>query len=319
MSGIQPVEGYANFSYPTLKEPTRTWYRIYGPLTPSTHPIVLLHGGPGATSVYMTDLARFQTHFNQTVILYDQIGAGNSTHLRERRLDHTFWTVDLFIAELNNLLSHLKVNTFTILGHSWGGMFGAEYAIHQNPNDPSRGLKRLVISNSPASMELWVASCNEWRAQLPKEMNDTLVRCEAAQDYTDPEYLAVVTEFYKRHMCRRPNSNGKDLFPDNVMAMLANLDANDTVYLTMNGPSEFTVIGNLKQWSVIDRLDKVKVPTLIINGEFDEARAICVEPFKKGIEGSEWVTLEGTSHMGSVEETEKYCDVVMEWLGRNPV
>lgn len=319
MADSQQVEGYADFTYPTLKEPTRTWYRIYGPLTPSTHPIVLLHGGPGMTSVYMTDLARFQTHFNQTVILYDQIGCGNSTHLRQRRLDNEFWTIELFIAELNNLLAHLKVTSFTILGHSWGGMFGAEYAIHQNPNDASRGLKRLVISNSPASMELWVKSCNEWRDLLPKEMNDAIKRCEEAQDYTNPEFLAATEKFYQLHMCRRANSNGKDPFPDHIMTMLANVEADDTVYFTMNGPSEFAVIGNLKPWTAIGRLDKIKVPTLAINGEFDEARGICVEPYKRDIEGAEWVTLEGTSHMGSVEEPEKYCDLVMEWLGRHPV
>lgn len=319
MVDSSPAEGYATFSYPTLKEPTQTWYRVYGPLTPTTHALVLLHGGPGATSVYMTDLARFQTNHNQTVILYDQIGAGNSTHLREHRTDHDFWTVDLFVAELNNLLDHLKVSTFTILGHSWGGMFGAEYAIRQNSEDASRGLKRLIISNSPASMTLWVESCNYWREQLPKAINDTLTRCEDNEDYENPEYIAATIEFYKLHMCRKKNTDGKNPFPDNVMTMLHNIEADDTVYFSMNGPSEFRVIGNLKTWDVIDRLDKIRVPTLILNGEFDEARAVCVEPYKQGIKGSEWVTIEGTSHMGFVEELEKYCDLVVEWFGRNSV
>lgn len=319
MTETESTEGYATFSYPTLETPAQTWYQIHGPLTPSTHPIVLLHGGPGATSVYLTDLIRFHTTYGQTVILYDQIGCGKSTHLRNRRLDHKFWTVDLFVAELNNLLSHLSITEFTILGHSWGGMFGSEYAIAQNQNDPSKGLKRLIISNSPASMRLWVESCNEWRAVLPGNLNDTLTRFEKAQDYSNPEFLAATDEFYKLHMCRRPNSNGTDPFPDNLMAMFRNIDEDDTVYFSMNGPSEFAVIGNLKEWTVIDRLNRVRVPTLVISGEFDEARAVCVEPFPAGIEGAEWKVLEGTSHCGFIEETERYCEFVWGWLEKHPV
>lgn len=319
MAETSSTEGYVTFSYPTLESPTQTWYQVYGPLTPTTHPIILLHGGPGASSAYLTDLAHFQTTHGQTVIRYDQIGCGKSTHLSHRRLDHKFWTVELFVAELNNLLSHLSITEFTILGHSWGGMFGAEYAIAQNQNDASRGLKRLIISNSPASMPLWVASCNEWRAVLPGDLNETLKRHEKTQDYANPEYIAATLEFYKLHMCRRPNVNGVDPFPDNVMAMMKNIEDDDTVYFTMNGPCEFEVIGNLKQWTVIGRLDRVRVPTLVISGELDEARAVCVEPYQAGIKGAEWKVLEGTSHIGFVEETERYCDFVWGWLQKHPV
>lgn len=301
------TEGRAPFAYPTFEKPAETWYQIHGDLSSSARPLVILHGGPGATHLYLTDLVHLNKAHGRTIILYDQVGCGNSTRFKEKRLNTKFWTVELFVAELNNLLSHLKLTEFDILGHSWGGMLGAEYAIRQNDNDPSRGLKRLVISNSPASMRLWITSCDEWRALLPREVDETLEKYEKAQDYDAKPYKDAVLEFYKLHVCRARHPDGVQPFPDPVMRMEAALEEDNTVYFTMNGPSEFTVIGSLKEWSVIGRLDAIKVPTLVINGEYDEGRAICVEPFARDIKGAEWITIKGASHCSHVEKTEEYC------------
>ncbi|OCT45511.1 hypothetical protein CLCR_01771 [Cladophialophora carrionii] len=50
-----------------------------------------------------------------------------------------------------------------------------------------KGLKRLIISNSPCSMKLWVESCNEWRKRLPEEVEKALQRHEKDKTYDDPE------------------------------------------------------------------------------------------------------------------------------------
>ncbi|MDP1293891.1 alpha/beta fold hydrolase, partial [Klebsiella variicola] len=64
------------------------------------------------------------------VINYDQLGNGRSTHLPDK--DPSFWTVGLFLEELNNLLQHLEISdNYAILGQSWGGMLGSEHAILQ--------------------------------------------------------------------------------------------------------------------------------------------------------------------------------------------
>ena len=100
--------------------------------------------------------------------------------------------------------------------------------------------------------------------------------------------------FYKRHLCNvdasgkphqessEPTATSKLPFPKDATDSLELLESDDTVYFTMNGPSEFTVVGSLKTWSVIDELHKISVPTLILNGEFDEARdryAFFLPPF----------------------------------------
>ncbi|KAJ6499610.1 hypothetical protein C8R47DRAFT_950246, partial [Mycena vitilis] len=57
---------------------------------------------------------------NIPVIIYGQTECGTSTHLRDKPKE--FCTVELFMAELDNVLAHFKVaDNFDLFGHSWGG------------------------------------------------------------------------------------------------------------------------------------------------------------------------------------------------------
>lgn len=79
--------------------------------------------------------------------MYDQLGCGRSTHLPEKKGDESFWTIKLFLLELDNLLSHLGIqDDYDLLGQSWGGDLAADYAILQ-----PKGSKRLVLASAPAS------------------------------------------------------------------------------------------------------------------------------------------------------------------------
>ncbi|EXJ65834.1 uncharacterized protein A1O5_11075 [Cladophialophora psammophila CBS 110553] len=304
MATSKATEGRVPFSHPTLPKACETWYKVYGDLTSSStgRPLVILHGGPGMGHNYLLNLQRLSDQYGIPVVFYDQLGCGRSTHLQEKRLDTDFWVPELFVAELDNLLEHLGISEFDLLGQSWGGMLGSMFAIRG-----SRGLKRLIISNSPASMKLWVEACNKWRSQLPRDVDNVLTRHEENQTYDDPEYKSAVEEFYKRHVCRVYP------FPQDLLDTLANVEVDDTVYYTMNGPSEFTVIGNLKTWSVIEDVHKITVPTLLLNGEWDEARDSCVYPFFQ-IPKVKWYTLLGASHCSNLEVPEKYMEVVVEFL-----
>ena len=204
----QVKEGKVDFSYPTLPSPAQTWYRVYGNLDsddPSIVPLVVLHGGPGVPHNYVlpiSDLANEDAANGKPaipVIFYDQVGNGLSTHYPEKKGDGEFWTVDLWIAELENLLQHLGLGSkpFDILGQSWGGMLGAEFAVRQPV-----GLRRLIISNSPASMSLWEESVNRLRATLPSEVQDVLTTCEKEGRTDSEEYESATMVFYSQFACR---------------------------------------------------------------------------------------------------------------------
>jgi L-proline amide hydrolase len=277
-----------------------TYYRItsVGPRT--GRPLVVAHGGPGATHDYLlslTDLVRP----DRPVIHYDQLGNGKSTHLREKPA--AYWTVELFKAELANLLRKLDITDYDLLGQSWGGMLAAEHAVGR----PS-GLNKLVIANSPAAMDLWIAAAAELRAQLPGEVQDVLTAHEEAGTTDSPDYRSATDEFYRRHMCRT------DPMPQEVKRTFDWMDEDPTVYHTMNGPTEFHVIGTMRTWSIIDRLSAIAVPTLVINGAHDEATDDTVRPYAEQIPDARWIRFPDSSHLPHVEERAAYMTAVADFL-----
>lgn len=279
----------------------RTWYRRVGDFTAGKPPLIVAHGGPGCTHDYVSAFADL-ADAGRPVILYDQIGNGRSTHLPDRGAD--FWTVDLFLAELHNLIDHLGCgDAYHLLGQSWGGMLGAEFAVRR-----PAGLKSLVIANSPASMELWVSEANRLRADLPAEIQEALTRHEAAGTTDSPDYTAAVDAFYARHVCRiQP-------MPDEVQRTFRAIEKDPTVYHTMNGPSEFHVIGTLRDWTIIDRLASITVPVLLISGEHDEATPATVQPYADNIPDVRWTIFDGASHMPHVERREACMARVQSFL-----
>ncbi|MBN9254710.1 MULTISPECIES: proline iminopeptidase-family hydrolase [unclassified Mesorhizobium] len=298
MTSISSREGRAGFGA------YETWYRISGDLGAGKPPVVILHGGPGVAHNYV-DSYKLLALQGRAVIHYDQIGCGNSTLLPEKGAD--FWTPQLFIDELENLVDHLGIRpAFHVLGQSWGGMLGAEYGVTR-----PKGLKSLTIANSPASMKLWVEEANRLRADMPVEIQDALNRHEKAGTTSDPEYQQATMAFYERHVCRVVP------FPPEVTETFEQVARNPTVYNVMNGPNEFFVIGTLKTWSIIDRLPAIEVPTLIISGRHDEATPATVQPYKDGIKGSRWEIFEHSSHMPHVEEKEKCMQVVGAFLDQH--
>lgn len=288
------TEGYAPFG------PYRTWYRITGQLGFDKPPLIVAHGGPGCTHDYVDSLADLAST-GRAVIHYDQIGNGNSTRLPDKGAE--FWTVQLFLDELSNLVAQLGLSSYDYFGQSWGGMLGAEFAVTR-----PAGLRRMVIANSPADMLTWVAEANRLRAALPAEVQDALTRHEAAGTTSSPEYEQAVAQFYARHVCRvQP-------MPDELQRTFDIMAKDMTVYMTMNGPSEFHVIGSLKHWSVVDRLGLIEVPVLLISGRYDEATPACVAPYLAGIKNVRWHVFGNSSHMPHVEERAACMELVAGFL-----
>jgi L-proline amide hydrolase len=130
---------------------------------------------------------------------------------------------------------------------------------------------------------------------------------EAAGTPVEPDYVVAVEEYYSRHVCRVP-------MPDYVQASFAQLAEDPTVYGTMWGPNEFAPVGSLSDWTVVDRLSAINVPTLVISGEFDEATSECQVPFVENIADVQQVVVPGGSHLSMVEKPEFYFSTVRKFL-----
>lgn len=287
--GTAPFRGY------------ETWYRVTGDLHSGRTPLVAVHGGPGATHDYLLGLSSLAEQ-GRPVVHYDQLGNGGSTHLPHQDAD--FWTVQLFLDELGNLLEHLGIaDDYLLYGQSWGGLLAAKHASAR-----PHGLRGLVIANSPASYGLWLKEMAVLRDALPPGVDDTLKRHEAAGTTDSAEYLDAAMHFYRKHVCR------VDPWPREYLATFMEIYNDPTVYFTMNGPTEFHVTGTLRDWSVTDCVSAITAPTLLLSGRHDEATPVTVQPYADLIPDVRWEILEESSHVPHIEEPERFYRILTGFL-----
>ncbi len=260
-------------------------------------PVLLLHGGPGAASDYMHPLAeRLADH--RPVAVYDQLGCGRSDHPD----DTSLWTVDRSVAEVDQVRAALGLERCHLLGQSWGGWLAIEYMTRG-----TRGVERLVLASTSAGIPEFMAGARGLIEELPEPHRTVLIELGAKEEYDHPDYQAAVGVFYHRHLCRA------DPWPDALLRSSAQMDGNQ-VYLTMNGPTEFDVIGRLREWDRTADLGRIDVPTLVTCGRYDEITPSCSETITRGIPDARMHVFEQSAHCAHLEEPDDYARIVEAFL-----
>lgn len=272
----------------------QVWYKVVG--SGESVPLLTLHGGPGGGHDYLEPLNALASE--RPIVFFDQLGCGKS----DTPDDVSLWRIDRFVDEVTAVRDALGLDRIHLLGHSWGGWLAIEYML----GAPS-GVVSLTLASTSASIPQFVHEAGTLISELPREMAETMRRLEAKGDFENPEFEAGMMEFYKRQLCRL------DPWPDPIMRSLENLDGN-IVYETMNGPTEFTVIGNMKDWNRIEKLSEIVAPTLITCGRYDELTPACSRTLRQGIMNSRMHVFERSAHMAHLEETESYLQILSEFL-----
>jgi proline-specific peptidase len=267
-------------------------YRLLGE---GDRTLVLLHGGPGASSRYLRPLEALAD--GRRVVVYDQLGCGESDHPD----DPSLWRADRFVDELEALRAHLDLETFDLYGHSWGGMLATDYALaHQDR------LHSLILASTIADAALLRREMDRLLEAFPEALRATLRRHEEAATTDSDEYHAAMDEVYRRHLCRAVP------WSEDVVEGLAAMSQD--VYGTMWGPSEFCFTGNLSDWDRVDRLAEIRVPTLITVGSEDELTPACSEQIHERIAGSQLAVFPDCSHMTFYEDRDGYLERVDAFL-----
>ena len=216
--------------------------------------VLLLHGGPGFSHEYLEAMESFLPQAGIEMYYYDQLGCNNSDHPD----DTSLWTLPRYLNEVEEVRRGLGLDNFVLYGHSWGGILAIEYAL----NYPQH-LRGLVISNMTAGTQAYLKHTAAIKLQLPPKKLAQLNALEAKQDYDSPEYEKIMMEeLYPKMICRTHP------WPNSVDRAFAH--ANQTIYVQMQGKSEFLVTGNLKDWERWDRLHEIKVKALTIGARYDE-------------------------------------------------
>jgi len=270
------------------------FYKTFGEPTKGT--VLCLHGGPGGTHHYMLPLADL-SKFGYRVMFIDEFGCGNS----ELPKNPALLSIEYGVEEVEGVRKALNLGKIHLIGSSYGGLLTIAYALKYQKN-----LKSMVTIGGLANVPLTVAEMDRMKSELPPDVVEVLRKYEAIGDYENPEYLKAVEVFYRKHLCRLPE------WPKELVYSLDHISK--PVYHTMNGPNEFTIIGNMRYWDVTNQLHKIRIPTLVTGGRYDEVSPKVARSIHKGIKKSKLVTFANSSHLPMWEEREKFIAVVQKFL-----
>jgi proline iminopeptidase len=272
----------------------KVWTEAVGP-KPN---ILLLHGGPGFSHDYLQCFADFLPKAGLGFYFYDQLGCGRSGHPNDDKL----WTVARYTDEVEAVRKGLGLENFTLYGHSWGGMLAIEYALKYPQH-----LSKLVISDMTASVPAYVEHAKAMRAALSKEDQATLDKYEALNKTSDPAYQAVIDKLDAQHVLRL-----KQPWP--VPVTYAFSHANLHIYNVMQGPNEFSITGNFKDWDRWADLPKIKTKTLVMGARYDEMDPDQIRREGKLIPNSQtWISERG-SHLCMWDDQQAYFDTLIPFL-----
>lgn len=279
----------------------RTYYRIVGERTGNKKPLVLLHGGPGSTHNYFEVLDRLAEEDGRELIMYDQLGCGSS--YVENRPD--LWNVGVWIEELRSLRKYLELEEMHLLGQSWGGMQTLEYVCNYQPE----GIKSIILSSTLPASWLWAEEQQRMITFLPKEMQEAIKEATDSGDYSSPEYQAAEAEYMLRHAAGETTEDAPE-------CLRRERKTGRESYVVGWGPNEFTPTGTLKDYDVTGKLSDIKEPALIINGGNDLCTPYVAKYMYDRIPNAEWELFRTCRHMCFVEDTDRYVDLLKDWLNR---
>jgi proline iminopeptidase len=251
--------------------------------------LLLLHGGPGCTHEYFECFEQHLSPHEYTFYYYDQLGSLFS----DQPDDVSLWTIPRFVEEVEQVRLALGLDDFYLLGQSWGGLLGTEYALEHQAH-----LKGLIVSNMTASIPDYVRYINLLREQMPPETVAAMKRFEAAGDLDNPDYQAPLMELYRQHICRL------DPWPDAVERTFAHMGL--PVYHTMQGANEFVVTGTFRDWDRWADLPRITVPTLLSVGRYDSMDPASVTEMGRRLPQARVSICEQGSHLSMWDDAESY-------------
>jgi len=271
-------------------------------------PLMIVHGGPGASHdyflPYLLPLAR-----HNKVVFIDERGSGQSQKLE----DPSGYTVENMVEDVESVRQALGLGKISLLGHSYGGALAQAYALKYQAN-----LTHLILgstwSSSKALNEIFV----KMKQNMSPELRERIDKLEAAglfghgkdyekNRYTNDYMIAAWGEGYFPYLYQNHPDPNYDPVDNGKMAW--------DLYREMWGEhGEFVIDGNLKSVEYTDRLAGIKVPTLILVGDHDECDPSLSQAMHEKIAGSKMVVFPKAGHMTFVDDTGMFIQTVDDFL-----
>lgn len=267
--------------------------------------LLLLNGGPGMSHEYFECMESFLPKEGIEFIYYDQLGTGFSDNPK----DTTLWDLPRYVEEVEQVrvALHLNKDNFYLLGHSWGGILAMQYALKYQTN-----LKGLVVSNMMASCPKYGEYSKVLEKQMNPEVLKTIKDLEATKDYSNPKYMELLmNNFYNQHILRLPVKD----WPEPVNRSFGRL--NESLYITMQGPSELGLSGKLTHWDVSKELKNIKVPTLVIGAKYDTMNPEYMKWMASQFPKGNYLYCTNGSHMSLYDDQQNYMNGLISFLKKS--
>lgn len=280
------------------------YYKSFG----TGPPLLVLHGGPGASHDYFLPHLAPLARKNRLVFL-DERGSGKSARLE----NPVAYTVENMVEDAEAVRTALRLGKINLLGHSCGGVLAQAYALKYQKN-----LSHLVLCSTFHSTKGMNEVFQTMKATMAPDLRQRIEKFEAAglfghgKDYEKNRYpseymVAAWGESYFPYLYqKRPDAN----YDPNAAGNMA-----WDVYRQMWGShGEFVIDGNLTSVEYAERLPCIKVPTLITVGDHDECDPALSRVMNRLIPGSKLVVLPESGHMTFVDQPGMFLDTVQAFL-----
>lgn len=265
--------------------------------------VLLLHGGPACSHEYFECFDSFLPQEGIEYIYYDQLGSFFS----DQPKNDSLWTTERFVEEVEQVRVALGLNkdNFYLLGHSWGGILAMDYALKYQQN-----MKGLIISNMMADCIQYDKYAEEVLSkQMPPQVLDSIKMLEAKGDFENPKYFELLMpHFYNKHICRLP----LDQWPDPMQRGLNHV--NRSIYVLMQGPSEFGISGRLERWDRSKDLPRIGIPTLVIGATHDTMDPAYMQWMSTQFPKGSFLLCPNGSHMSLWDDQQTYFKGLIDFL-----
>ena len=255
-----------------------------------------MHGGPGYTYDYLVPLFDLAKH-GYRVVIYEQAGSGKSSVPR----DPARYTIESFVEDAEDVRKALGLGKTHLLGFSWGGMLAQAYALKYQ-----RNLASLILSGTTPSIPLLEREGARLFETLPAGTREKITWHEEAGEFDNSEYLKALQEFQRRYTLR--------IHPIPDPMTYSDEHVNREVGRVMFGPNLVEVTGNMRYWDVTGRLNKLRIPCLVICGEHDFLTPKLHKVMHRKIGGSKLVIIKGASHLAMWETRGAYIKALASFL-----
>jgi proline iminopeptidase len=271
-------------------------------------PLLVLHGGPGASHdyflPYLLPLAR-----SHRVVFIDERGSGRSEKLE----DPSGYTVEAMVEDVESVRTSLGLGRIDLLGHSCGGVLAQAYALRYQEN-----LDHLILCSTFHSTKEMNAVFRRMMKEMTPGLRSRILKMESAglyghgrayerNRYTDDYMIAAWGEGYFPYLYQN--------HPDPNYSPVAAGNMSWDLYRVMWGSDgEFVIDGNLSSVEYAGKLGTIHVPTLITAGDNDECSPDLARDMNRLIPGSKLVIFPKSGHMTFVDQPGMFIKEVEAFL-----